>query len=368
MDSFACERCGADLAFTPDTTSLSCDYCGESFEIEQASADELRDVHKEHDFEAQLREQRVGTATADSATIPCLDCGAEMEFEADVVSDRCPFCAATVFADEVKHAARIPPQGLLSFRIGSDNGHDLFHTWKSGLWLTPFGFKDKARESRQAPLDGVYVPFWTFDTDVATGYRGQRGDHYYVNESYTAQENGRSVRKTRRVRKTRWRRASGQVFNRFDDVLVSGSSAIPDHLARQLTTWDLHELTPPDKAFRVGFKTQAYTLPLEGSFMVAKELMEPAIERTIRGDIGGDLQRIQHKHSRYGNTTFKLVLLPVWISAYRWKGKVYRFVINARTGEIAGERPWSAIKIAALVLLGITIIAALAIALNFSGS
>jgi len=41
--------------------------------------------------------------------------------------------------------------------------------------------------------------------------------------------------------------------------------------------------------------------------------------------------------------------LPIWISAYRYKEKVYRFLVNARTGEVQGERPWSWAKIALLV-------------------
>ena len=61
----------------------------------------------------------------------------------------------------------------------------------------------------------------------------------------------------------------------------------------------------------------------------------------------------------YDNITFKHVLLPVWISAYRFRDKVYRFLINARTGEVQGERPWSWMKIAALILALAVIIAAI---------
>ncbi|MBV9774716.1 MAG: hypothetical protein JO040_12240, partial [Gemmatimonadetes bacterium] len=68
------------------------------------------------------------------------------------------------------------------------------------------------------------------------------------------------------------------------------------------------------------------------------------------GDIGGDEQRIHSTDTRYDDVTFKHILLPVWISAYRYREKVYRRLVNARTGEVQGERPWSWIKIALLVL------------------
>ena len=84
--------------------------------------------------------------------------------------------------------------------------------------------------------------------------------------------------------------------------------------------------------------------------------MEPEIEETIRWDIGGDEQRIHHKTTYYSDITFKYILLPVWISAYRFKDKTYQFLVNARTGEVQGERPWSWIKITLAVLAALAII------------
>lgn len=55
----------------------------------------------------------------------------------------------------------------------------------------------------------MYVPYWTYDSDTTSFYRGQRGDHYWVTQHYTTQQNGKTVHKTRQVRKTRWYPASG---------------------------------------------------------------------------------------------------------------------------------------------------------------
>jgi hypothetical protein len=49
--------------------------------------------------------------------------------------------------------------------------------------------------------------------------------------------------------------------------------------------------------------------------------------------------------------SFKHVLLPVWLGAFRHGGKVYRLCVNGRTGEVQGERPYSVWKIAFVVLL-----------------
>ena len=50
-------------------------------------------------------------------------------------------------------------------------------------------------------LQGMYLPYWTYDAQVTSRYTGQRGDHYHVNVG--------SGKNRRRVRKTRWRPAAG---------------------------------------------------------------------------------------------------------------------------------------------------------------
>jgi hypothetical protein len=67
--------------------------------------------------------------------------------------------------------------------------------------------------------------------------------------------------------------------------------------------------------------------------------------------------------------TFKHILLPVWLSAYRFRHKVYRFMVNARTGEIVGERPYSPIKITLFVLMCLVVVAvAVIVAIAMAGS
>ena len=51
--------------------------------------------------------------------------------------------------------------------------------------------------------------------------------------------------------------------------------------------------------------------------------------------------------------------LPVWMAAYKYRGKTYRFVVNGQTGRVQGERPYSAWKIAAAVILGLILAGAI---------
>ena len=86
--------------------------------------------------------------------------------------------------------------------------------------------------------------------------------------------------------------------------------------------------------------------------------MDATIRRDIRFDIGGDRQKIHQVDTSVRGVTFKHILLPVWLAAYKYRGQTYRFVVNGQTGKVQGERPYSAIKIAFAVLVGLLLAAA----------
>ena len=86
------------------------------------------------------------------------------------------------------------------------------------------------------------------------------------------------------------------------------------------------------------------------------------IARDVRRDIGGDVQQIQAMDTDHSNETFKHILLPVWLAAYKYNGKSYRFVVNGQSGRVQGDRPWSVWKIAAAVILALIAAAVLLLA------
>jgi hypothetical protein len=158
------------------------------------------------------------------------------------------------------------------------------------------------------------------------------------------------------VTRTRWSAASGTVFNRFDDVLVVASRSLPPAQADALPPWDLAGLVPYRDEYLSGFRAESYQVGLPEGFAKAKTVMEAEIREAVCRDIGGDHQQIQSLQTRHDKTTFKHILLPIWISSYRYGDRTYRFLVNARTGEVQGERPWSWIKIALAAIAAVVAI------------
>ena len=119
-------------------------------------------------------------------------------------------------------------------------------------------------------------------------------------------------------------------------------------------------MVPYHPEFLAGFRAEGYQVPLEDGFAQARAHMDRVIERDIKFDIGGDRQRIHQANTDVSAVTFKHILLPVWLAAYKYRGETYRFVVNGRSGRVQGERPWAAWKIAFAVVLGLIVAAAMA--------
>lgn len=341
--AYPCASCGAELHFEPGTTAMRCPYCGADANIEQApeEVDEL-------DFHTALERASSAQGVEERLVVECPSCNAQTTFEANVTVDQCAFCGSKLSA-ESKSVKLIKPRSLLPFHIGHEQAAEAFEGWLKGLWFAPGALRKYAR---LGGLQGLYCPYWTYDCRTVSHYTGQRGEYYYVERSYTTTDSeGRSVRRTRRERRTRWYPASGVVRGTFDDILVVASRSLPADNAQALEPWDLEQLVPHDDRYLSGFKVQSYQVGLEEGFGVAEGRMEPEIRQSVRRDIGGDTQRIDTLDVRYHDITFKHLLLPMWISAYRYRDQIYHFLVNARTGEVQGQRPWSWIKIALTILL-----------------
>ncbi len=348
---FPCKQCGAKLDFAPGTLTLKCPFCGSETPIPQSE-----DHIEELDYQEYLKKLAQEHETQEEHRVKCEKCGAETTMPPELSAGTCPFCGANlVITTQITRLLK--PKSLLPFKVTQKEGFEDFRRWINRLWFAPGDLKKYAQSESKLP--GIYVPYWTYDSDTTSFYRGERGDDYWVTETYTAYENGRAVTKTRQVRRTRWTSVSGTVWNRFDDILVMASYSLPREYADRLEPWDLANLVPYADDYLSGFRAESYRVDLPSGFEIARGIMDEGIQTSIRQDIGGDHQRIDAVKTSYDKITFKHILLPVWLSAYRYRDKIYRILINARTGELQGERPYSAWKIAAVVVAAIIVIAIL---------
>ncbi len=345
--TFPCEQCGADLEFSIREQNLACPYCGHVQPLvipeEEICENDYLAALERLEAEAAGTE---GAAIEDVHEIRCEGCGANVVFQGTLTSTTCPYCASPLQRDRVHNLkTRVRVDAVVPFLVPHERAAANLRNWVQSLWFAPNDFR---QEGANGKFQGCYLPFYTFDAATFTKWSGQRGDHYYVTVRNDKGE-------TSQVRHTRWSSVWGDFDKPFDDVLILALEDDRRNLIQSLEPWPLDQAKPFTLQLLTGFFARTYDVKLRDGFQRGKARMDEAIRSEIVRRIGGDEQQVTGQQSRYDAITFKHLLLPVWLLAYKFHEKTYRVTINAATGEVQGERPWSWIKITLFVLMWVAI-------------
>lgn len=345
---FPCDGCGADLEFHIGDQQMKCPYCGYLKEIELAAGAEIR----EQDYHEMVERLRILHAAGNDLEIPgysevrCESCGGNVVFSGTLTSTACPYCASPIQRENIHSATqRVPVDGVLPFMIDKVKAANLLREWVASRWFAPNEF---LRRGAQGKFNGIYLPYWTFDSLTFNAYTGERGENYTVTVG--------SGKNRRTETRTRWYPASGQFQRFFDDVLVVASKGWPHGFIQELEPWPLAKCIPFTQQPLAGFYARTYDVHLDEGFRQARERIDTAIQADVRRRIGGDKQRIHSLQSRYDAVTFKHLMLPVWMLVYRYHDRPFQVFVNGATGEVQGERPYSWVKITLLVTLIATLV------------
>jgi hypothetical protein len=354
---FTCSECAAEIKFDAGIGKLKCDHCGATRDIATGTGTVL-----EYDFFQGIAAAPKGLNTGSaSRTSRCQECGANVVFPGGVTATTCTFCGSSKVLEQAENANAIRPESLVPFGVDKKNANQAFGGWLGGLWFRPNDLKHIAKVQE---LAGVYVPFWTYDAHVDSSWTADAGYYYYTTEQYTTRENGEEVVRERQVRHTRWEPAWGQRADDYDDLLVCASHGLPADLAAKCIGFDTEQLRPYTPEFLAGFGAEEYDLDLEGGFARAQDIIVKTQEKRCSQDVPGDTQQRLSVSNQVSDVTFKHVLLPVWIAAYRYRNKVFRFLVNGQTGEVVGNAPVSWVKIA---LFTLSMVALIIILVSFLG-
>jgi len=297
----------------------------------------------------------------------CGQCGAEtVRTGGERVAD-CAFCGAEDVGEQPADAQAevVQPELAVAFEVPKERSDELFYAWVGKLRFAPGDLKQRAEAGR---VRAVLLPFWRFDAEVRSYYWGQVG-HDYQEQVKEEDAEGRPVERTET--RTRWERGSGWRTHPYDGLLVCASKGVERTLAREVEPWRLDAAEPYSAEALADVEAERYALEAVDAWRDHARVDVLRRERTAVGQAllrGADADRVKDVEVdvRFGELRCRLTLLPVYVSAYRYGAKTYKFMINGQTGEARGQRPYSVGKILLAVVLAIGLVFGLIAAVSFA--
>jgi len=339
-----CPCCGGIMDFDPKVGKLHCPFCDHIEEI--LSEDEEDTSVEEQDF---LTAEQTGNCDwgVETKTVHCKSCGGEMVYDALEIAGECPYCGSNQVM-EAKGENTLAPGGVCVFKLDAKQAAEKFKAWIKKRWFCP---KEAKESAKPKDIKGVYLPYWTFDTHTKTQYSAEYGINRQKRNS-----------KGESVTVTDWYRCSG-VYNEFiDDQAVCGTTRHEQGILNGIQPFNTADNKTYKPEYVAGFASERYSVGLKDAWEKAKGLISTRLRRNITRKIQterhADLVRSLHLRTSYSGIKYKYLLLPVWMACFKYKEKVYNFMVNGQTGKVSGKIPISPVKVAITV---VGVIAALAL-------
>jgi predicted RNA-binding Zn-ribbon protein involved in translation (DUF1610 family) len=248
------------------------------------------------------------------------------------------------YADDTPEALTAP-EALVPFRVERAAARLLLREWARRSRFAPRAFR---RIDESASFRGAYLPFWVWQARTRSRYRAARGDYQWVQ--------GRGGR----VRGVKWSPAAGVVDRDFAAVPVAATVRLEGRaLADLLRDWTLDAAVGFEPGMLDGYWTQGYDLGPEVGLELAKARMAAEVEREVRARVGGDEQHVPSIETMYAGLGYRLVLLPVWLVSYAHRGRRRMVAVHGESGRVVGERPRSAARLVAAMLLALAVAGAI---------
>jgi hypothetical protein len=330
----ACRRCGAPV----ESLDRFCGSCG----AEQAGIPGVAPTV--HEPVAQQRHFRCKTG------------GAEVAVDPGQRSYVCPFCDSTYVVEfSPEESDRQPPEFVIGFAVTPDQAEEVFRRWMNkNSWFRPGDLKAARIQEK---LKGVYLPFWSFSMLAQSGWSASIGEYWWKTETYTTRDkDGKTVTKTRRVRQTEWWELSGKHHCYYSGYLISGSRGLAQHDAERIKPFHLVALKRYQPYFLAGWLSEEYSVGREEALSTCQQEFSRREQQNVAADLPGDTYSGLRVNTGFAHVNSDLILLPVYVLSYRYREKLYRFLLNGQTGKAAGKKPLSVWRILLAVGAGLVVV------------
>lgn len=311
-----CPSCGATLAYDPSTNSLICNFCGMTVPLKTMPAApgfgytiaELQENAGRHLWQTS------------SKLITCGTCGGKFIADPSSISGLCPFCGSnSVSQTEVNGVPE--PTAVVPFAIDKAKAQEMLKQWLSTQRRVP---ADVLQNTQFNDLEGVYIPYWVFNCDTRTPYKGKFGITTGTGEDA----------------RTTWHKGAGVCDLPFKDLTYLASERlVKDRYWNAISKFNFNLAKRYDPNLLAGFWAESYTIDGPQCWQNAMNDIYAKIKNEIRKMELADCVDKLEMQPEATNIRAKYILAPIWITSFNYNGQTYRTLINGQSGEVIGKWP-----------------------------
>lgn len=257
-----------------------------------------------------------------------------MSYDATAKNLRCPFCGSERIESKsdakVLRANRVVP-----FCVNRQEAESKLRSWLGrGFWRPG----DLVKSAIISNFTKAYVPYWVFAARTHTFWTADSSQVPFG-------------------AKASWYPVSGEHHGAYDGMLVGASSALAPAETGALCPFDLTEGIDLDSIDLRAVTVEQFTVHRKYARPLARQGIEQREQAACAQKFLPHGNRNLQVNVRIEDLRSEPVLLPVWIMAYRYRDKLYRFLLNGQTGKTTGEAPVSKLKIGVAVAIALVVIA-----------
>ncbi len=350
-----CPNCGAHLRYEVAAGALRCDHCGTTQAVPGANS-----LAVWLGMPPDLSTPEAQGEVIGREILRCRSCGATSELSSRTSSMACPFCGSPQVVRGQGTHYLIPPKAIVPFLFDRDDALRVLREWLGQGWLHP---DDLAEQAEITDLQGSYLPFWGFKGLVEVNFRLENTSGLETLPMIPSVQNQHIT---------------------VPDMLIPASYSLEKDIWKEIQPFELDRAVPFRPEFLSGWPAEIYQVALADATIQARDhmakeargkaqaMVDVYVDTSDADRFANNMRLGYHSNNRRQVTyrpevcgvkldSFQHFVLPVWLGAYRYRGKSYSFAVNGQTGKAGGEAPHSKsmmamtgiIAVLSLVFIGI---------------
>jgi hypothetical protein len=309
-ERFMCPKCGGRMSFAPDGQSLVCEYCtrNQKFVSQPGTA-------QEKDFLIAMATARGHGRPLDQQVFHCEGCGSEFLLPPSQISFSCVYCGSPQVVSWDSLEQLLTPDGIIPHSFDQERADKIMGEWTRSNRIQ--------LETECDPPRGVYLPLWTFDLGGEIDYVGETIDQDDL-------QFGRKHPKMVRV--------NDSYPVQINDLPIPASRKLSAVFLRLIPSFELRGIKPYDPRYLANWPAEVYDIPMAEASLDARVQGLSRYKRDLPSLLD-PIKVISTSSAKMTVESFRLNLLPVWLTEIQFDGRQHLVLINGQNGTAASDLP-----------------------------